>query len=55
MNEEQNNSYEITDVKKEKRSKAVSIVAIIATTIIILACIVACSIITNTFLMNAPW
>ena len=41
--------------KKEGGSKAVAIVAIIATTIVILACIIACSTIAGTFLLNAPW
>jgi len=38
-----------------KNSKSVTIIAIIATTIVILACIISCSVLTYTFLMNAPW
>jgi len=36
-------------------SKSVTIIAIIATTIVILACIISCSVLTYTFLVNAPW
>jgi len=37
------------------KSKSVTIIAIIATTVVILACIIACSVLTYTFLLNAPW
>ena len=55
MSDVTNPKNEAPVTKKEGGNKAVAIVAIIATTIVILACIIACSIIAGTFLMNAPW
>ena len=55
MNEELDTAQSLTDYKVRKSSRTVAIVAIISTTIVILACIFACSMITYTFLINAPW
>ncbi len=39
----------------EGRSNKVTITAIIATVIVILACLAACTTVTFVFLINAPW
>jgi hypothetical protein len=39
----------------DKQDKTVPIVAILSVAIIVLACIVACTIATYAFLVNAPW
>jgi hypothetical protein len=55
MNEDADVTQIHQDHKVRKNSRTVAIVAIISTTIVILACIFACSMVAYTFLLNAPW
>ncbi len=46
-----------TEVRKTsgRNSSTVAIVAVIATAVVSLGCIIACAAITIAFIMNAPW
>ena len=55
MNDEPVISQPALERNNHSKSKSVTIIAIIATTVVILACIIACSVLTYTFLLNAPW
>ena len=46
---------ETVELPDKKKDNTVPIVAILSVAIIVLACIVACTITTYAFLINAPW